>query len=336
MKKTKIIVSSILMLISAVMLTMGIISVMTPNLMTSMTVSVEDGVALPSEYEDQFILTRDGKYVITINCHSGEDDYPGFVTGAKVTNEDNETIYVVTGNEMRADSVELELPKGTYNVTYTFLTSDEQFNEYAEENELEYFSGSRFVDYRDGSWTLNMFCDISANIKVFMVIIFAIIILVVSFYSLVVAIVSRKDNKNHYDERQIIGRGEAFKAGFYTGIAYQFGLYLINLFGIGLPLSFGNLAIIGLALSLGVFATIAIWKDAYVAVNENKKTTLISLGLAAVANAIPAIRFLTESEDNGFLIANDILFVLLTWIFMVIVAKSICDKIADKEDGGED
>lgn len=93
---------------------------------------------------------------------------------------------------------------------------------------------------------------------------------------LAVLLVSRKKGaKKQYDERQMLGRGKAFQAGFFTLLI---SVSVVNLCGYAgiLPGSAFFWQVGAIIFSVAVFALTAIHLDAYVSMTDSPKRILFS------------------------------------------------------------
>ncbi len=88
-----------------------------------------------------------------------------------------------------------------------------------------------------------------------------------------------------YDERPIIGRGQAYKAAFFTLLAYNFACAIINCCGIKWWEPEVGL-LIGRFVSVTVFAVTAITKDALHGIHTQSKSVISVFLLVCVLNAI--------------------------------------------------
>lgn len=158
-----------------------------------------------------------------------------------------------------------------------------------------------------------------------------------------------KDGKD-YDERQMLARGKAYEAGFFTMMAYiVFVGILADIMENRFMLSFGVLWI-GASISIGVFVIICIVKDAYMSLRENAKGILIMLGSVGLFNLFTGLsnrEHLVEnveitrkgqtfecirlSADTTNLVVGILFFILMA----VFVGKLWYDKKHEEEDSEE-
>lgn len=106
-----------------------------------------------------------------------------------------------------------------------------------------------------------------------------------------VVVVCRKKNgmrfgKCEYDERQLLARGKAFQAGFFTILIYE-AVYAVadwiaaDLYGVRWCVNVTGVTL-GLMLGITVFAVVAITRDAYLSLNE-KPGGWIAMWCAVIA-----------------------------------------------------
>ena len=98
-----------------------------------------------------------------------------------------------------------------------------------------------------------------------------------------------------YDERQIIGRGQAYKAAFFTLLAYNFVCAILN----GCDIKWWEPEVgllLGLFVSVTVFAVTAIAKDALHGIHTQSKS-VISVFLLVIV--VESIAFVVKCIDGG-------------------------------------
>lgn len=114
--------------------------------------------------------------------------------------------------------------------------------------------------------------------------------------------VTKKDGsiKCKYDERQELARGKGFKYSFFTLLIYN----VILAFGISAEEKTLNhilvmmLILLGCGISIAVYVTYCIWKEAYISLNENKTRVLIAFILIAIANFFIGFINITNMDSN--------------------------------------
>ena len=82
-----------------------------------------------------------------------------------------------------------------------------------------------------------------------------------------------RDDLGGYDERQLLARGKANSAALTAGIGYLFLLQFADLWE-AFPLSIQEVSAIGILVMLLTYASVAIWKDAYVRVREKEGSAI--------------------------------------------------------------
>lgn len=152
-------------------------------------------------------------------------------------------------------------------------------------------------------------------------------------------VVSKKKNKQDkkYDERQVLARGSAFSAAFFTAMGYMVVCALVDMMEIKWA-ELGVQMLLGLFLCVSVFASVSILKDAYLTPGTGKKASIISFSVVIAANGFSFVHSLIIGEsiiENGMLGYLSVnLGVLLAFIeiLAVIVIKHFIDSKADVEE----
>lgn len=130
-----------------------------------------------------------------------------------------------------------------------------------------------------------------------------------------------------YDERQLLARGKAYKAAYFTLIFYMLIIAALKETGIPIFMSFCGLWL-GVCLSVAVFAVICILKDAYMSLYENVKGVILMFSAVALLNLIIGIESISEQRpllEKGVL-STDWLNLIVGILFMVIVIV-FCGKV---------
>lgn len=330
-KKTTIWVCSILsFVLIALCVVMIIMDVPATEIAFTGNVTVEDGVPAPAGESVQFIVEEDGEYIWRYEW-LGE---PGMVTGMSVTSADGEDVFACTAEGCYAESVPMELEAGTYEIEVVYLTSTEAMNRFLVEHGIGEV-GDDFYEYKaNGTWTteysigLEEASGLGIGFKVAFVIGLAVGLLVVA---ICVAASKKGDEvKNQFDERQELVRGQGFKYGFFTMMIANAALLVLNILEIPL---FSNMEVAmtaSIVIGVSVFASYCIWNDGYFALNENRRSLLIMLGLIGVLNLVIGIGNIFAGvimENGAFTFRSTNLFCALMFIvvFIVMLAKHIKD-----------
>ena len=94
-----------------------------------------------------------------------------------------------------------------------------------------------------------------------------------------------KDDLGGYDERQLLARGKATQAGLTAGVVYLFLIQLAE-FWEDFPLSIQEVSTIGILVMILTFATVAIWKDAYLRLREKEGSRITWMLIWGLFNLI--------------------------------------------------
>ncbi|MBQ4058450.1 MAG: hypothetical protein IJD40_05915 [Lachnospiraceae bacterium] len=156
----------------------------------------------------------------------------------------------------------------------------------------------------------------------------------IAFVALIMWIVRKMGGKiewncnkeNAYDERQLMARGEAYKYAFFTILlSVIIASVLDEVLGFSLLMSFAGMGFI-ICLSIAVFATICIVKDAYMSLYENVKGIVITFAIIGISNVGIGIVNLggTALIENGVLAKesyNIIVGVMFIYLLLVFIAR---------------
>lgn len=144
--------------------------------------------------------------------------------------------------------------------------------------------------------------------------------------AVIILMTKKKGQICEFDERQIVARGKAFQYGFFTYLVYfaSFAVlqsvtkeqYIDNFAGI----------FIGICIGTVVFAANAIWNDAYLSLQENAKTHIISFTLVGAINLILCFKHVVHQESIEVYITNLACGIMLLLITLIIVIKNYKNK----------
>lgn len=149
-----------------------------------------------------------------------------------------------------------------------------------------------------------------------------------------IAIVVRKltgGKKCRYDERQKLAQGRAYKAAYMVLLVYLMGAGIFSM-ATGIrwcdEFTFG---MIGVLLSISVYACLCIWNDAYVNVNQSPKGMILMLGGIGVMNLGISIMNLSHGSwiEDGILTfrcVNPLCAAVLLLIALVFGIKCLIDR----------
>ncbi|MDD6327544.1 MAG: hypothetical protein PUA62_03735 [Lachnospiraceae bacterium] len=137
--------------------------------------------------------------------------------------------------------------------------------------------------------------------------------------------------KEMYDERQLLARGAAYKAGYYSLIFYLLLVILINNADKNTNYITDLTLVIGVCISIGVFAVVCIIKDAYMSLYENaKRSILIMLILGFINIGLGVSGVLEGATEKKQYIMNFTAGIVILISCIVFIIKRLSDK--DKED----
>lgn len=146
------------------------------------------------------------------------------------------------------------------------------------------------------------------------------------------------NQQDQYDERQLLARGKAYKAGFFILIIYvTIAGILADLCGIRLLLSFGGIWI-GVCFAIFCFAAVCIWEDAYMSLQENVKginMMFLAVGLLNLINGIMTIRDKTpfiENDSISYHYTNLIVAILFLSLTLLFNLKLLYDKSQEENE----
>ena len=133
-----------------------------------------------------------------------------------------------------------------------------------------------------------------------------------------------------YDERQMVGRGKAFQAGFFTLLSAG---ALCNIWDFASPLPGGSFVwnIGVLLLGVAVFAVTAIHFDAYLSLNENPQQFLATGACFVFAMATIGLGNLHSNRPEGRIMGIINFGVGIVWI-IIVAALLLHRRNSQKED----
>lgn len=137
-------------------------------------------------------------------------------------------------------------------------------------------------------------------------------------------------NMNKYDERQTVGRGKAFQAGFFSlllaNAAVSIGDYAFGLPGESFLWHVG-----AMFFGVCVFVLTAIHYDAYVGMYDSPKRFIRAGILFSIAMTLGAITGFTSDRPESRAIAVIDLMLVVMWL-LVIIALQLHSKKAEAEE----
>lgn len=312
----------------------------------STTVEVKDGVASPATMEgSSFTLEEEGEYVVYAKC---ENDSEGLITAYVVYDEAGDVAFFCTGEDFEVESIDLKLKAGNYKTELRFITNEEELSQLVTEGKGEYYSDGEYTFAENGTFDVKVEYNIkeagAMNIYYLLGVIcgvamgLALVALLVWITRKMGGKVDLECKKGAYDERQLLARGVAYKYAFFTLLI---GMVIIALMeeiaGIRLFMSMAGVWVM-VCISLAVFATICILKDAYMSLYENVKGVVImfsAIGILNIAIGIGNIVDGTPLVENGVLsvgCTNLIVGLLFVYILPVFIGRVIYNKQLEEDE----
>ena len=310
------------------------------------TVEVKDGVASPATMEgSSFTLEEDGEYVVYVKI---ENDSEGLITAFVMYDEAGDIAFFSTGEDLVVESTDLKLKAGDYKTEFRFITNEEELSQLVTEGKGEYYSDGEYSFAENGTFDVNVEYNIkeagAMNIYYLLGVICGVAV-GLAFVALLVYLTRKMGGKidleckkGAYDERQLLARGVAYKYAFFT---LMIGMVIIALMeeiaGIRLFMSMTGVWIM-VCISLAVFATICILKDAYMSLYENVKGVVIMFSAVALLNLVIGVSNIVEGAsliENGVLsvrCTNLIVGLLFIYILPVFIGRVIYNNKQLEED----
>ncbi len=337
--KKKILITILIILVLAGIVTLALL-VPVENTATHFwfteEVVVKDGVVENKETVIPFTIKEDDTYVIYAKWDAGK---PGMITGLVVRNEAGERVFLVTGESVQSESVELEINAGKYTAQYIFFTKDEDITKFLEQENIEKVSEEYTYATNEKYEIVYDFELVYAESMEYKVGFLVGLIIATGLGGLVVVFlikITRKDGKikGQYDERQLQAKGNAFKYGFFTQMFYSLALATFSMAKIEIPVENGVLLILGVLLGIFVYAIYCINKEAYISLNENKKRLTIVFGFIGLINLVLGI----QSIVHGRVIVEGIITPAVTnllcavLILIIAIVMNLHRSKADEEE----
>lgn len=287
-------------------------------------INVVDGVADITEHTIPFTLAEDDTYVVNVKWTA---EKPGMISGVALYDETDEIVFYCTGDTVDAESTELELAAGEYHAKYMYFTNEESFNTFTESVDATVYDEEPYDYAENESFTMTYHFNVSrARSFAYNMGYLTGMLLGVGAGLIVVALCFkyvkiRKQGSNfEYDERQQLARGNGFKYAYVTGIVYNGVLCLLTMAGIPLPAEQSVLIMIGILLTVLVYAVYCIQHDAYVSLNENANRLMIVFIILGGINTFIGVMHVIHGTmfENGIFTFHGIN--LLCGIFLLVVA----------------
>ena len=152
---------------------------------------------------------------------------------------------------------------------------------------------------------------------------------------IIAVIILKVANTNHkakteYDERQREIRGQAYMYAFYTVVALECVMMIIDIGGINYPFESYLLHFASMLTGCIVLCCYSIWHDVYWGLNNDPRRYSVIFIAVALLNLIPIIGAvksgtLMENGKFGLPFMNIMVMIMLAIIGIVFFAKSLAD-----------
>lgn len=333
-KIINIIVAIGLLVISTGLISSAFVSNIENKTQISTEMWIKDGEPSSDGMACEMNVAKDGNYIFDIIWRSRNEDTPQFLTGIIIKDANGTEVLSCTGNEMDMESTPIALNKGVYYVNFYTLTSEEDANDFRANHNTGLTLSDEFKGYADNTkcqmeYIINMVPE--TDITGFIRIITGAIIAIVDGFFITKKLLTINGQKRQYDERQTLNRGIALKYSFFTLLGYNALVCLLAFFDVRFPVSIGILLFFGILLGLGIFTTIAIWKDCYFALNEKKRSLFLLFTSVILINLCAAIMNFNYANNEMALMSTSIVILFVFLLAVAIVKTAIDKKEADEE-----
>ena len=265
---------------------------------------------------------------------------PGILSGVALCSATDEIVFYCTGDTVDAESTELELEAGEYYAKYMYFTNAEAFDSFVATVDGELADEEPYIFAENESYTMTYHFNInrarsveySAGLLLGMLFGVGVGLIVVALSFKWVKV--RKGSNFEYDERQQLARGTGFKYAYMTSIVYNGVLCLLTVTGIPVPVEQSVLIMMGILLTVLIYAVYCIQHDAYVSLNENANRLMIVFTVLGGVNTFIGIMHVVHGTmfENGILTFHGInLFcgILLLAVAVVLFAHT---KLQSREE----
>lgn len=147
--------------------------------------------------------------------------------------------------------------------------------------------------------------------------------------ALIVLFSAMKKGKQQYDERQMVGRGKAYQAGFTTMALAVAAVNLLDWIDAlpGVPFVWNCGALL---LGIGVFAVVAVLNDAYISMTQSPKQITTSGTLFIIAMSLQAFSNFMSDRPESRVFGYLNVMIVIVWA-AILIAMAI-RKRAHQED----
>ncbi len=177
----------------------------------------------------------------------------------------------------------------------------------------------------------------NANILIIAVIVAGVILFIAAAAVAYSMMRRSRGGEQKFDERQTLARFKAYRAAFWTLVAY---LTLNALYASVSGQKWGDAIVeplTGICAAFTVFVVLCVFSDAYFALNENRRLYLILFAVIAIANG--ALVILNAASGDGFItdgalnfhVMNIVVLAMFVILFIALAIKALIARREAKE-----
>lgn len=339
MKKIKISLYALAIVILIVFMGVCFAGVNAYETTTTTVVEVKDGVPSKEGFEQTIVLKNGGNYRMYADWKTEPE---GMITGFELLNEVGESYNTFTAEWISMESAVMNLPAGKYTLKATYLTNKDDWVRFFEETDTvfdewdvptpEDFDEMGYEFSKEATFETTYHFSLKKDVPVFEISIACGMLIGIFLVAILLTLATKgEDKKAKFDERQELVRGRGFKYAFFSMIGYSAVVYGLDLLGVHLYMSLAIASLICVLVGSGVYAVYCIWNDGYFALNQNRGSILVAIGLGGILNLVFGISAMIHNElvVNGQLSIRSMnLFcgIMCVVIWVALFAKSLKDR----------
>ena len=296
--------------------------------------------------EIPFVLEESGRYSLyaewSVDKYATQRDSAitdvGLITGVVVYSPEGEIVFATTGEEVQAESLEMTLEAGEYTAQYCHLTNAADLQALVAEVGATDYDNGKYTYAGNGTFEMKYRFEVKREDALNWFVAGGIVVgLCIGLVAAMLLMIGTKDDKSlelKYDERQMQERGTAFKLGFFTELGYMIFLCLCYIAGIKLPVAIEVLLFFGIILSVFVYVVYCIWKEAYIALNENVKKINVAFVIIGIVNIFIGVMNCIAGSmvEEGILTFRCINLLCGIFILMIAIVIGIVEWTKKRED----
>ena len=252
----------------------------------SVTVNVKDGVTDPSQTTNEFTITKEGQYHLSLlglpegikEASKVKTSDLGFITTVLLLDAAGEEVFGNTGAAVRSD-VTVELKPGNYQMLLYYHTDKAAFMNFAS----EWLCGSRTVEswasthhfeelQKNGTWTIHYELGVYHDTFLdgyYVGVLFG-VLFGACFCVILLCMITKGNHLQSakYDERQEMERGRGFRYAFAASMIFIGGTLICTMMHLISFYTENTLIGIGLLIGITVYSSYCVLHEAYFALNQ--------------------------------------------------------------------